>query len=441
MNTRSSANENAATFNRQVGWSIMQRADDPDVKRANQQLKQDIANGARGVALVFEGAHNAFGFGLPAKSDTVARLFDGIPLEGLHLRIDNHPHGRIVTTPFIDYLQQNHIDPLKTKITFGTDPTATLATTGRLKMSIAALKASLPQSMSTFFSSGLPGVVLEADGRPYHNAGATEAQEIGAMLSVALGHLRMVEEARHHIIYALPHIGFATSLDQNPTLGLAKMRALRILWRKLQEECGVSNPLPAIIHVETSMRMMSTLTPLANLSRTAFATYAAISGGATSLSVLPYSCTTGLADSNARREALNCQLIPAEENVAPLARHATRRAADADSLAEAAWAEYKRFEAKGGVMQALIDGSLAAGIEEAKDLRVTSYIKGERTLIGTTRYHGQTIAPSGIYDKQTPLTFEAEGMVHCAPLLLKRLETGFEDAVANAPLGAERGVS
>ena len=76
------------TQSRQAGWSVMQRADDPDIERARFQLKEDIANGATGIALIFEGANSAYGFGLPAKAETIPTLFDGVSLDGLHIRVD-----------------------------------------------------------------------------------------------------------------------------------------------------------------------------------------------------------------------------------------------------------------------------------------------------------------------------------------------------------------
>lgn len=414
-------------------WSVMQRADDPDIKRARQQLVDDLANGATGVALIFEGANSAFGFGLPAKVETIPTLFDGLDLDGIHIRLDNHPHGRAIADGFIDYLQQRRINPNRTQLTFSTDPTAVLATTGKLKMSIAALKASLPQSMSGFFSSGIPGVVLEADGRPYHNAGATAAQEIGAMLSVALGHLKMVEEARHHIVYALPHIGFATALDQDPAMGLAKMRTIRHLWRKLQEERGVPTPFPAVIHVETSMRMMTRMDAETNIARASMAAYAAVSGGASSLSILPHSFVFGLPDSAARRIARNSQRILIDENATPLSKHPNRRAADADALAEAAWQEFQRLEDEGGIMQSLIDGNLERRIEEARDLRLVSYHKKERAIVGTSIFTAAQTEPFGILDAK-PKAFIAEGITHCQPLARGRWDEDLLEVQKMAPV-------
>ena len=52
-------------------WIVTQRIDDPDPYRANRQALEDIEQGATGIALVFEGAPNAFGYGLPAKPESV----------------------------------------------------------------------------------------------------------------------------------------------------------------------------------------------------------------------------------------------------------------------------------------------------------------------------------------------------------------------------------
>lgn len=411
----------------------MQRADDPDINRARTQLEEDLANGATGVALIFEGANSAYGYGLPGNTNTIPALFDGINLDGLHIRLDNHPLGRTIADGFIDYLHYRKINPSRTKLTFSTDPTAVLATTGKLRMSIAALKASFTQSMSGFFSAGIPGVVLEADGRPYHNAGATPALELGAILSVALGHLKMVEEARHHIVYALPHIGFALALDQDPAAGLAKMRALRQLWRRLQEERGVPTPFPAVIHAETSMPMMSERDALSNISRASQAAYAAIAGGAASLTVLPYSFVFGLPDSQARCVARNSQLILAEENTHALAKNYNRRASDADALAEAAWGEFKRFEDEGGILQSLIDGKLEKRIEEARDLRLVSYHKGESAIIGTSKFKVNNEKPFGILDAKR-VNHVADGIVHCKPLPNSRWDINFLNVQKNTPI-------
>ncbi|TIX38911.1 MAG: methylmalonyl-CoA mutase, partial [Mesorhizobium sp.] len=146
-----------------------------------------------------------------------------------------HPWSRAVADWLVAFLSKRRSDPAKLNLSFGIDPAAIFAGTGRLRMSIEALQASMPQSLAHFFSMGVPGVLLEADGRVFHNAGATEAQELGTMMASAVSYLRMFEEARQPLVYAAPHIGFALSVDQDQFVSMAKVRALRRLWARVQE--------------------------------------------------------------------------------------------------------------------------------------------------------------------------------------------------------------
>ncbi|PRD45775.1 methylmalonyl-CoA mutase [Phyllobacterium phragmitis] len=405
-------------------WRILQRADDPDPSRANRQLIEDVENGADGVALVFEGAQNAFGYGLPARPDTISQLFEGVKLDGLHLRIDAHPNGRSCADWFVDYMRSKRIDPARTTFSLGIDPTATLASAGWLRMSIAALKASLPQSLSGFFASGLPGIVLEADGRPYHNAGATEAQELGAMLSVAIGHLRMFEDARQPIVHAAPHIGFSVCADQDQFVTIAKLRALRRLWARLQEACGIPAS-PATIHVETSMRMIAARDPETNILRTTIAVFAAAAGGADSISVLPHTITHGLPDAQARRLARNTQLILANEShlgfVADPGAGSGGIEALTEALCEAAWNAFQALEREGGILKSLVHGSFQALIAETRERRAASYRSGQRSIVGTTVYPPKQDRPVLVLDaERKPLP--NEGAVHCEPLVFQRID-------------------
>ena len=75
-------------------WIVTQRIDDTDPNRANRQALDDIDQGATGLALVFEGAPNAFGYGLPAKPEALAIALHNIPFNRVHIRLDVHPASR-----------------------------------------------------------------------------------------------------------------------------------------------------------------------------------------------------------------------------------------------------------------------------------------------------------------------------------------------------------
>lgn len=370
-------------------WSIVQRIDDTDPVRANPQALDDIAGGATGLTLVFEGAPNAFGYGLPANSEALSRALDNVALNRTHLRIDAHPASRASADWLTALLAARRVDPAKLSLSFGIDPAATFGGVGWLRMSIEALQASLPQSLAHFFALGVPGVILEADGRVYHNAGATEAQELGAMLATAVSHLRLFEAARQPLLYAAPHIGFAISADQDQLASMAKIRALRLLWARIQELCGIEPP-PARIHAETSYRMMTSKDAETNILRTTIAAFAAAAGGADTIAILPHTIAHGLPDGFARRVARNAQLILADEShldfvLDPAAGSGGIEALTA-GLCAAAWREFQRIEAEGGILASLAGGALQARIGKAREDRAARYASGERAIVGTTLY-------------------------------------------------------
>lgn len=411
-------------------WIVSQRVDDPDVERACAQVAEDLAQGATGLSFVFEGAPNAFGFGLPNGADTLERVLEGVQLDRTHLRIDVHPWSRAMADWLVALLGSRRADPAGLRLSFGIDPAAIFAGTGRLRMSIEALQASMPQSLAHFFALDIPGTLLEADGRVYHNAGATEAQELGIMLASAVSYLRMFEEARQALVYAAPHIGFALSVDQDQFVSIAKVRALRRLWARVLEACAIA-PTATSIHAETSYRMMSARDPETNILRTTIACFAAALGGADSIAILPHTIAHGVPAGFARRIARNTQLIMAREShldhVADPAFGAGGIEALTEGLCNAAWREFTRIEAEGGVLASLGDGHIQRRVKEARDKRAHAYRSGERTLVGTTLHPLGTEGPVETLAAQRRPD-PTEGVVFCEALPPLRLDEAIGDA-------------
>ena len=405
-------------------WIVTQRIDDPDPYRANRQALEDIEQGATGLALVFEGAPNAFGYGLPAKPESLAIALHNVPFNRVHIRLDVHPASRASVDWLVALLGKRRADPAKLSVSFGIDPAAAFAGNGRLRMSIEALRASMPQSLAHFFVLGLPGVLLEGDGRVFHNAGATEAQELGIAVASAVSHLRMFEEARQALVYAAPHIGFSIAVDQDQFLSTAKLRALRLLWARVQEACSIP-PAPGSIHVETSYRMMTAMDPETNILRTTIACFGAAAGGADSVAILPHSIAHGLPDAFARRIARNTQLILAKEShidfVADPAAGSGSVEALTQSLCEAAWDEFRLIESEGGILDSLVAGKIQSRIAEARSKRANDYRTGKRQIVGTTLFPQKSERPVNVLDASRR-TVPEEGAVFCERLQPLRID-------------------
>lgn len=403
-------------------WTIVQRIDDPDPARANIQARDDIANGATGLALVFEGAPNAFGYGLPARQDALASALAGIDLDRVHLRIDVHPSSRASADWLAALIAARRADPSRLSLSFGIDPAAIFAGTGRLRMSIEALKASMPQSMAHFFSIGVPGVLLEADGRVFHNAGATAAQELGIAIAATVSHLRLFEEARQALVHAVPHIGFAIAAEQDQVETVAKILALRKLWSEVQRRSQLV-PGRARIHAETSFRMMTGRNSELNRIRTALAAAAAGAAGADTVSTLPHMVARGLSGPAARRQALEGHLVAVHEAGAERLRSGVAPAVDlgdmVDLLCERAWAEFRRIEAEGGALRSIAAGHVQRRVGEARAELQAAYASGTRRLVGAG---GEAHDAEAEMLEAARLALPDDGVIFCERLDPMRVE-------------------
>ena len=144
-----------------------------------------------------------------------------------------------------------------------------------------------------------------------HNAGGSEAQELAYVLAVAVAYLRALESRRTS--RSMPRGGmiyFRLAADADEFLTMAKFRALRKLWARVEEACGLK-PVPPLVAAETAWRMMTKRDPYVNMLRATIAVVAAGLGGADAITVLPFTLALGLPDRFARRIARNTQLDPA----------------------------------------------------------------------------------------------------------------------------------
>ena len=108
-------------------------------------------------------------------------------------------------------------------------------------------------------------------------------------------------------------ISFLLAADADEFLTIAKFRALRKLWARVEEACGLA-PKPAYVAAETAWRMMTQRDPYVNMLRTTIAVTAAGVGGADASPRCRITAALGLPDAFARRVARNTQLILLEES-------------------------------------------------------------------------------------------------------------------------------
>lgn len=239
----------------------------------------------------------------------------------------------------------------------GADPIGVRARTGREQDvgAAAALTARLAERYPKLST-------LVADGLPYHEAGGSDAQELGAALATAVAYLRAVTDAGLDVDAAAARIEFRLAATTEQFGTIAKFRAARRVWARVLEVCGASD-IAMRQHAVTSPAMLTRRDPEVNLLRTTVACFAAGVGGADAVTVLPFDHAIGLPEKFSRRLARNTQAILLEEgklaNVIDPAGGSWYVENLTDALARAAWDEFTAIEKAGGIEAELASGALA----------------------------------------------------------------------------------
>ena len=368
-------------------WAVVQRLDHPDPAEANRLALDDLAGGATGLAIVVAGAPSSHGFGLPdARAATLAAALDGIFLDGVAVRLEAGAAAPAAARALLDLADQRGLDLAALALSLGLDPLGTAAVAG------TGVAADWGAELSAFAheaaARGAGGTIALADGRPWHAAGATEAQELAAALAAALAYLRALGETMP-LEAAAARIGFSLAADVDQFATMAKLRAIRLLWRRVCEDCGVADA-GARVHAETAWRSMTRRDPYTNLLRATVAGFAAAVGGADAVTVLPFTLPLGLPDGFARRLARNTQAVLMEE--AHLARVADPAAGSGsvealtDALCGEAWDRFRDIEKVGGLAAALATGAPQAAVAKAAAARAAAVATRKRPIIGTSEF-------------------------------------------------------
>jgi len=375
-----------------VPWQVVQRVDHPEPKAANAEALHDLENGASGLALLFAGAPAARGFGVDIRNlDDLDRALAGVMLDVIPLRLETAPFaGRPVATMMIDLAARRTLDPAQLAIDFGLDPIGDMARTGGAILPWPELSQRAGATAKELQAKGFARArLLRADGRGVHDAGGTEAQELAFAIAAGVAYLRLLNAAGFNLDEARRRISFLLAADADEFLTIAKLRALRKLWARIEQASGLA-PQPAFVAAETAWRMMTQRDPYVNMLRTTIATAAAGVGGADSVCALPFTLAIGLPDRLARRVARNMQLILLEESnlyrVADPAAGSGGIEALTAELAQTAWTLFQGIEAAGGAAAALEKGLIQKKVGDTRAARQVNIAKRKDALTGTSDY-------------------------------------------------------
>jgi len=373
-----------------AAWTVMQRVDHPDPAAANKLAIEDLENGATGLVLVFAGSISANGFGLDAAPGTLERALADIALDaGIAIDLNLSPQTRHVVADLAALVGRRGIAPASVDLRTSINPIGGFAASGAVGKGWTAMAGDFAGMVGDLFAAGFRGPFAVADGRVIHNAGGSNAQELAFALASAVAYLRALEAHGMTLEAARDAIYFRLAADADQFLTMAKFRAVRSLWARVEAACGLSPKRP-LLTAETAWRMMTKRDPYVNLLRTTIAVAAAALGGADAVTVLPHTAPIGLPDAFARRLARNCQLVLLEESnlarVADPAAGSGALEALTRELCIAAWSIFQEIEQAGGAWAALETGLIARSVAAVRAERQTAVARGKDVLTGTNAF-------------------------------------------------------
>jgi methylmalonyl-CoA mutase len=387
-------------------WAVMQRVDLPDPAAANTQFLDDLTHAASGGVLVFQGAVGDYGYALPATEAAIEAALDGVHLDwGVPLELDFGPPSREAAHLMANYVAAKGLAPSAVNIRFGFDPLGAMATRGVIPKPWAELGPTVAGLIGGLAGQGFSGPFFVADARPVHAAGGSEAQELAFALANAVAYLRVLEAFGMSLEEARRLIFFRLAADQDQVFTIAKFRAIRTLWARVEQACGLE-PSRACVTAETAWRMMTRRDPHGNIVRGTIAALAAAVGGADAITVLPFSAALGIPDGFARRIARNTQTILIEESnlhrVADAAAGSGAIEALTRKLCEKAWVLFQEIERAGGSPAALAAGTIQRAVAEVRAEREANVARRKEALIGTSDFPNLAEEPVAVLGAVRP---------------------------------------
>lgn len=409
-------------------WDVCQIYTESNPDDANKTIRDDLNQGVTSLLAKIAAPGQS---GIEIRSlDDIRRLLDGVNVGEVQLALQAGAHSFEISDLMVNYWQEPDLAAKQPLFALNADPLGTLARDGGLDLNLdqafEQLKALFERIGNNFSGS----TILLADGRPYHNAGASEAQEIASVAATLVAYLRGLESYGLSPQSILERSAVFMTADADQFLTIAKLRAVRrVVWR-LADACNAGEGAKAIpLNVQTSERMMAGRDVHVNMLRTTVACAGAVLGGADAITVLPYTWALGLADAFARRIARNTHAVLRDES-------ALGRVLDpaggswyveqlTDKLSNESWRLFQEIESNGGLVSALQDGYLQGIIRKTATERERDLAISELELTGINAFPDLSEAAIKVEPHPHPEELE-DPAITVEPIPLRRLSEPFE---------------
>jgi len=394
-------------------WDLRTLVEGDDPSALNAAVLADLEGGAASVVL--KGA-------ALADSEPLTRALDGVALELAAVGLDAGLDGPEAANALAVAAKGSP----RARLMFHMDPVSAFAETGEAPRALEEHLTLAANTAARHAGAYPEASFFLASGRVAHEAGGSIGQELAFAAASAVALVKAAVEAGMTAEQALRGTVLGVAVDQEYFDSLAKVRALRLMWRSLSRAFGAETP--AVIEARSSRRMLSARDPWPNLLRLTAAGFAGAVGGADAVVLDGFSRASGRPDAFARRQARNTQLVLMEE--AHVGRVDDPAAGSwfldqrTRELAEAGWAEFQMIEAEGGVVEALRGHVIQPRVARARQSLEAALQSGAVQMVGVTKFVDADPRPAPV-EPDRPVIPEGGGDA-CVPLTPIRLAASFE---------------
>ncbi len=396
-----------------MGWGAWDRRQifaHPDLTQGNREILADLDGGVTSLLIRFDAAarlgfdadhpdgHDLAGRDgvMVATADDLDTLLAGVDLDRVAVALDAGAGGVAAAALMGEVWKKRGAFA---QGAFNLDPFKTLAQTGwlpgGLSQALSDMAAVALRTQRDFKGVTAVGV----DTTPLYAAGADEALDLGAAMATGVAYLRAMIAVGLSLDEAARHMAFTLAVGSDQFIGMAKLRAARLLWARVLEACGASERRMTLV-AQVAERGLTQRDPWVNLLRVTMGVFTAAVAGADSITAAPFDSAVGLATADGRRLARNTHSILAEE--AHLAKVRDPAAGShaietlTHDLAARAWGEFQALEAAGGMAQALLSGHLRERLAGLWGDRQSEVAHRRTAILGVSEFPNVAEAPLSI---------------------------------------------
>lgn len=275
--------------------------------------------------------------------------------------------------------------------------------------------------------------LIGIQGRYFHQAGSTIAQELAFSMAQASQYLDMLSDFSVPGERVASKMSFHLSVGSNYFMEIAKFRAARMLWSRLLKDYDLdaAKIAPMYIHAETSRWNQTVYDPFVNLLRSTTEAMSASLSGIDSMTVLPFDFPYEVPTEFAERIARNQQVLLKEEayfdKVTDPAAGSYYIESLTSSIAEAAWKLFQEIEEAGGYTNEFYEGRIQDAIVSAAMERDQNIANRREILLGTNQYPNpeDEMLPKADPDRVRSKIMDTD-LAEAQPLNLYRASEEFE---------------